>query len=87
MDDRMRGVKQTFTRDQLKNMTAEQLVALVGEAGPNAKFKGKGVIKRADGSIKYDKLSVPGEYGETATELADHAIRDAKLPDQANVPE
>ena len=83
MDDRMAVVKKTFTREELKNMSVDDLVALVGEAGPGAKFKGRGVIRRANGDIKYANLAVPGEYGETATELAAHAIREAKLPEQA----
>lgn len=75
MDERMRVVKKTFTRDQLLEMSVPDLVALVGEAGPDARFHGKGVVIRADGSIKYDKNAVPGEYAETPEELAAHAER------------
>ncbi len=76
LDERQRVVKKTFTREQLEGMTLEDLVALVGEAGPGAKFHGKGVIKRADGSAKYDADAVPGEYGETKEELAMNAERE-----------
>lgn len=69
MDTRQRVVKKTFTRKQLEGMTVAELVALVGEAGPNARFEGTAVVRKADGSIRYDKESVPGTYGETPEEL------------------
>lgn len=76
LDERQRVVKKTYTREQLENMSIEDLVALIGEAGPNARFRGTGVIKRADGSVKYDEEAVPGKFGETAEELAMHAERE-----------
>lgn len=70
LDERQAVVKKTFTREQLDNMSIEDLVALVGEAGPGVKFHGKGVVRKADGSIRYAADAVPGEYGETPEELA-----------------
>jgi hypothetical protein len=70
LDERQKVVTKTFTREQLEGMSVDDLVALVGEAGPNAKFHGKAVVRRPNGEIRYAKDAVPGEYGETAGELA-----------------
>ena len=75
LDERQRTIKTVFSRDQLDSMKIEDLVKLVGEAGPNAKFRGKGVVRRADGSIKYAPEAVPGDFGETEEELKNHAER------------
>ena len=64
MDDRQRLITRTFTKKQLEAMSVEDLVKLIGEAGPNAKFRGTAVVRRADGSIKYDNEARKGEYGE-----------------------
>ena len=64
LDERQRVVKKTFTPEQLKAMSAGDLAKLLGEAGPGAKFKGKAVVRRADGTIKYDADAVPGSFGE-----------------------
>lgn len=64
LDERMKVVKKTFTKEQLEAMSADDLAALVGEAGANAKFTGTAVVRRADGSIKYDDDATPGEYME-----------------------
>ncbi len=79
LDERQEGVLKTFGREALENMSIEDVVRLVGEAGPGAKFHGKAVVKRADGSIKYDADAIPGEFGETSEELVDHAEREAGL--------
>jgi len=73
LDERQREVKKVFTREQLENMTIDQLVSLVGELGPGAKLHGTGIVKRADGSIKYAPEAVPGEFHETTEELARNA--------------
>jgi len=73
LDDRQEGVLKTFGREALEEMSLEDVVRLVGEAGPGAKFHGKAVVKRADGSIKYDSDATPGEFGETSEELVAHA--------------
>ena len=76
LDERQETVLKTFTREQLENMPLEDIVKLVGEAGPNAKLKITAVVKRADGSIKYDAGAKPGDYGETPEELQAHADRE-----------
>lgn len=73
LDERQRGVKKVFTRKQLKTMSIDDLVRLVGEAGPNAKFRGTAIVKRADGSVKYDEGAEPGQFFETQEELAANA--------------
>lgn len=73
LDERQRTIKTVFSREQLELMTMDDLVRLVGEAGPGAKFKGKGIVKRANGSIKYAPEATPGEFGETEEELKAHA--------------
>jgi hypothetical protein len=78
LDERQRIVKKTFSKQQLDGMSMEDLVALVGEAGPDAKLHMTAVVKRADGSIKYDGDAVPGEYHETPEELAAHREREAE---------
>lgn len=79
LDDRQRTVLKTFNREDLLNMDLEDIVKLVGEAGPGAKFHGKGVVKRADGSIRYDVEAVPGDFGESAEELKAHAERETTI--------
>ncbi len=76
LDERQRTIKQVFSRKQLERMSVEDLVKLVGEAGPGAKLHGTGVVKRADGSIKYAPEAVPGQFHETQEELAAHAARE-----------
>lgn len=76
LDDRQEIVLRTFTRKQLENMDIDDIVRLVGEAGPGAKLRGKGLVKRADGSIRYAPEAVPGEFNETPEELAAHAARE-----------
>ena len=70
MDERQRIVKKTFTREQMESMSVQDLVTLVGNAGAGAKFHGSAIVKRADGSIKYDDDAVPGTYHETEAELS-----------------
>lgn len=64
MDERQRIIKETFTKEQLKNMSIDDLITLVGKAGPGAKFHGTAVVRRSDGTIKYDSDATPGNYNE-----------------------
>jgi len=73
MDERQRVVKRTFTKEQLEGMSVQDLVALVGAAGSGAKYEGTGLVRKKDGSIRYDKAAVPGEYHETAEDLKRNA--------------
>ena len=79
LDERQETVLKTFTREDLENMDIEDLVKLVGEAGPGAKLRGKGVVKRADGSVRYAPEAVPGKFGETPEELQAHADRETAI--------
>ncbi len=71
LDERQKVVKKTFTRKQLEEMSLDDLIALVGEAGPDAKFHGTGVVRKSDGTIRYDDSAVPGDYHETPEEIAE----------------
>lgn len=70
MDTRQRVVKKTFTKEQLEGMSLDDVVALVGEAGPNATFTGTAVVRKANGSIRYDKDAVPGSFNESPEDMA-----------------
>lgn len=67
--------RKTYSREQLLAMTPEQVTELLDT--PGVKFKGKGVVRRPDGSIRYDDDAVPGQYGESAEDMA-------KLKEQGN---
>ncbi len=67
--------RKTYSREQLLAMTPEQVVELLDT--PGVQFKGKGVVRRPDGSIRYDDDAVPGQYGESAEDMA-------KLKEQGN---
>lgn len=69
MDEKQREVKQKFTRQQLEKMSVDDLIALIGEAGPNATFRGTAVVRKADGSIRYDENAEPGTYHEAPEDL------------------
>ncbi len=79
LDDRQETVLKTFSREDLEKMDLDDLVKLVGEAGPTAKLRGKGVVKRADGSIRYAAEATPGDFGETPEELQAHADRETSI--------
>ena len=73
MDERQRAVKHAFSAEQLKRLSIDDLVALVGEAGPGAKFHGTGIVRKANGDIRYDPKAIPGDYHETEADLVRHA--------------
>ncbi len=79
LDERQETVLKTFTRENLLTMDLEDLVKLVGEAGPTAKLRGKGIVKRAEGSVRYDASANPGDFGETPEELQAHADRESTI--------
>ena len=65
MDKKQALVSETFTREQLLKMDPDQLAALLGKAArPDVQFLGKGVVRRKDGTIKYDYPERAGQYGE-----------------------
>lgn len=67
--------RKTYSREQLLAMTPEQVTELLDT--PGVQLKGKGVVRRPDGSIRYDDNAVPGQYGESAEDMA-------KLKEQGN---
>lgn len=67
--------RKTYSREQLLAMTPEEVTALLDT--PGVQFHGKGVVRRPDGSIRYDDDAVPGQYGESAEDMA-------KLKEQGN---
>lgn len=69
MDERQRIVKQTFSKKELSRMTVDQLVTLVGEAGPNASFHGSAIVRRKDGTIRYDTDAKPGNFHENGNDI------------------
>lgn len=55
-----RKVIASWTKDDLDQLDAKDLVAIIKAAqeqygAENVQFNGTGVVRRADGSIKYDK--------------------------------
>lgn len=64
MADRKEAITKHFTREQLKAMSWEELLAIIGEAGSDAKFHGKAVVRGPDGKIKYDDPDSVGSYDE-----------------------
>ena len=73
LDERQKVIKKTFTKEQLVGMTVEDLMALVGAAGSGATFRGTGVVRKADGTVRYDADAVPGEYFESQEDLKRNA--------------
>lgn len=63
-EEKKPAVVKHFTKEQLENMSADDLAELLGNLPPDAKIKAKGVVRRADGTIKYDDPSKAGSYGE-----------------------
>ena len=57
--------KITLTKAELDEMSQADLSALLLKA---AKVEGTAVVRRADGSIKYDDPALAGTYGEQHTE-------------------
>lgn len=51
-------------------MSVEDLVTLVGEAGVGAKFHGTAVVRKADGTIRYDDEADRGSFNESEKDLA-----------------
>lgn len=52
---------QTFTKEDLEAMTPEAANNLMMLA---TEIEGTGVVRKADGTIKYDSDARPGTYGE-----------------------
>lgn len=75
MDQISKEIRKTYSREQIMAMTPEEVEELLNR--PGVEFHGKGVVRRPDGSIRYDADAVPGQYGESAEDMA-------KLKEQGN---
>lgn len=65
MSDRQaKAVTKHFTREQLEAMSVEELDDLLGQLPRGARFQAKAVVRKADGSIKYDDPKLEGTYDE-----------------------
>jgi hypothetical protein len=53
--------KITLTKGELEQMSEEQLTNLLLKA---VKVEATCIVRRADGSIKYDRPELAGQYGE-----------------------
>jgi len=53
-----------FSKEDLEAMDADELNELIRSAPPGAQFHAKAVVRKADGTIKYDDPSKAGSYGE-----------------------
>lgn len=58
------AVTKHFSREQLENMKAKDLLDLLGNLPPGAKFHAKGVVRDKDGNVKYDDPELKGSYDE-----------------------
>lgn len=68
-DTAQKFIKTTYSRKQLLKMSVVDIANLMVEAGPNAVFHGTAVVRKADGTIRYDQDAVPGEFGESEKEM------------------
>ena len=57
----MTDKKTTLTREQIEAMPREDFTALIMAA---QQVEATAVVRRADGSIKYDQPELAGTYGE-----------------------
>lgn len=74
LDERQKLIKRTFTKEQLEQMSIEDLVALVGEArAAGGKFSGRAVVVKADGTPKFDSEEVRAEFEKAEAEEAKNA--------------
>lgn len=62
MDERQKTVTKVFTKEQLDNMSIEDLAILIGKAGPGATFKGTAIVRKADGTIRCAEGVDPAQF-------------------------
>ncbi len=63
----LKEIRKVFTKEELKEMPLEELLKLAGKpkmAPFGGTISGTGVVRRADGTIKYDDPSMEGKYNE-----------------------
>ena len=75
MSEQVKALKRTFSHEELMAMPADDLQALLGRA--DVGMKGTAVVRKADGTIRYDNGAKPGDYGESAEDLAAAGVGNA----------
>lgn len=60
MDERQTVLRRVFTQEQLEAMDPEDLKNLLGT--PGARLRGTAIVRRADGSVKYDPGVDPAQF-------------------------
>ena len=68
MSEQVKALKRTFSHADLMAMNPKDLLALVGRA--DAVIQGTAVVRKADGTIRYSPDAKPGDFGESAEDLA-----------------
>ena len=58
------AIKKHFSKEELENMTVEDLVELVGVMPGEVKFEAKAAVFDKDGNPKYDNPTNQGQYDE-----------------------
>jgi len=62
MDKRQKTLTRVFTKEQLDEMSIEDIAELLGKAGPGATFKGSAVVRKANGEIRCAEGVDPAQY-------------------------
>jgi hypothetical protein len=68
MDQASKIVKKTFSHEQILAMDPDDLAKLLNQ--PGVEFHGTAVVRKADGTIRYDDGAVPGDYHESDKDMA-----------------
>ena len=78
--DKEQVVERTFSPEQLTGMSVNDIAKLIGHPEvttleglakiPGIEFHGTGVVRKADGTIRYDADAKPGSFHESAADLA-----------------
>jgi len=64
-----KSIRKTYTLPQLLKMKPEAIRKLIADAGDMIEFHGTGVVRKKDGSIRYDEDAVPGNFGESPEDM------------------
>ena len=68
------AIRKTYTLDQLMKMTPKAISKLIADAGDLIEFHGTGVVRKKDGSIRYDADAVPGQFGESLEDMKNQGV-------------
>ena len=53
-----------FTKEQLNDMSVDDLLDIIGDAPEGSVFHAKGVVRGPDGEVKYDDPTTKGSFDE-----------------------